>query len=228
MCTHRGRRQGVGVLPAHPVDRKQVLHHRLRRQPPRAHLLLHPDGHLAHQTEVPRHPARAAAHTRSQCLAAQAVSLAQLAQQPPLLDRAQRRGLPLGAIHEQRLSLRHRPHHRQHRVPPQAAQGTDPPEAVDHDVATRLLRHRHHHDRHLLPDLRQRPQEPSLEITAPHAQPFVAQVELMKLQIHAALTAGHPMRPAPTAISVHSAGSGLFALPGELSALDPPAQALTP
>jgi len=146
-------------------------------------MVLHRRRDLAHQAQVSRHPARTTTEPCGQLLPAQSVALAQLAQEPPGLQRAQRRRLALPTVGQERLRFRDRPHHRRHRVPAQPAQSTQPPVPVDHHIAAWLLRQCHHHDRHLLAALRQRPQQPALRLRTPHAQRLVAQVELMDLKL---------------------------------------------
>lgn len=108
----------------------------------------------------------------------------ELGEQPPLLQSARRRRLAHLPLQDQRLGLRHLPDHGVDRVVPQPTQHLDAQMAVDDDVAVRLLGVRHHHDGLLLAVLIHRRQQPTLTLGAAGAQRAVAQLQLVKLQLH--------------------------------------------
>ena len=84
-------------------------------------------------------------------------------------------------IYDQSLRLRQIRHRGRHRVAAQPLQPTNPLEAIhDHETPAR----RHNDDRDLLAALRQRADQPLLAVRIPPPQAFVAQVELVKLELH--------------------------------------------
>ena len=162
-------------------QRHAVLHRGMRGELAVVHVLLNRRGERAHQTQAPRHPADTPVEASAQVLQRQAVILVQRAQEPPLLERAVGR---VGVQHlpeDERLRLGHLPHDGRHRVAVEATQAADALVAIHHDV------HRgrgHDHDRGLLPRVGQRRQEPALARRLAHPQPFIAQIQLMKFQLH--------------------------------------------
>ena len=167
---------GIGARQGH-----EVLHRRMRDQPAVVHVLLDGLGQRAHQTHAARHPAHTAIEPPRQRLQRQAMILMQRAQQPALLERA------VGGIRaqqlpkDQRVGLRHLPHDGGDGIPVQLAETADAFVPVDDDVRRSAD---HHHDRHLLAGVRQRGQQPTFARRLAHAQPLVAQFELMKFQVH--------------------------------------------
>jgi hypothetical protein len=140
----------------------------VRRDRAIAHLLLHAVGKQLHQTHPPRDPTRAAIETASQLLQPIAEAMLQFNQQPALFQRRFVIARAHRPVQKQGLHFAQRPDHRLHRVPAQLLQRRDPPIAVDHQIAIRLLG-RYHHDRRLLTAGRQRRQQPSLPLRPAHA-----------------------------------------------------------
>jgi len=134
----------------------QRLERRLRRDLAHAQQLLHLLGQLLDQGQPPRGPAHAATEAARQLLETQGQALAQLGQQPALLQRRRARSAHQVALEDQRLGRRQVPLHRAHRVLAEAPQRPQTVVAVDDDVALRLAGQAHHHDRHLLAKLRHR------------------------------------------------------------------------
>ncbi len=168
-------------FPPDATHRQQVFHHRLRGQAAGAHVLLHGVRDLAHQAEVPRDPARATSQPARQVLAAEAVVLPELHEQPAVLERARRFATPARALHDQRLRHAERPHHHRYRVARETTQRSHALVPVDHYEPAGLL---HHHDRHLLAGLAEGAQESPLRIAATAPQAFEPEVELVVLHLH--------------------------------------------
>jgi hypothetical protein len=160
----------------------EVLHRRMRREPPVLDPPLHDVGQLAHQAQPPRHPAHAAVEAARQLLHGHAVILHQRAQEPAFLDGT--RG-PLGVQtvpEDQRLRLGHLPADRLHRVAMQPLQAPHALVPVDDDV--RIAERRDHHDRHLLPELGERGQQPPFAGGLADPQRLVPSIELVKFELH--------------------------------------------
>ncbi len=108
----------------------------------------------------------------------------QLGKQPPLFEcrfsfrRAQR------SVQDERLGFVHIPNRGAHRVVPQALECPDSLVAVDDQKPVRFLRESNDHDGDLLPTFGKRGQQAAFPIGTAHPKPFMAQVELMKLQVH--------------------------------------------
>ena len=162
-------------------QRHAVLHRGMGDEVPVAHVLLNRRGERAHQTQAPRHPADTPVEAPRQVLQRQAVILVQRAQQPALLERAVGRVGVQHLAEDQRLRLGHLPHDRGHGVAVQATQAADAFVAIHHDVRRGGG---HDHDRGLLPGVGQRRQEPALARRVAHPQPLIAQIQLMKFQLH--------------------------------------------
>lgn len=149
-----------------------------------AHPLLDGLGQILDQPQPSRHPARAAIETSGQGLQVQAEATVQLGEKPALFEGRLRLRTAQRTVEDQSLDLAQRPHRRGHRVAAQTTQRAHPLVPVDHHIPARLARG-HDHDRHLLAPLGQRAQQAALRLRAPHSQPLVAQVELVKLEIQA-------------------------------------------
>lgn len=108
----------------------------------------------------------------------------QHSQQPCLLDRGFRLVHALRMKEKQGARLAQIPKRRSHRVLTELPQGAHPLKPVDDQIPPG---HRvfHHHNRDLLAHLRQRAQQPTLLLGSAYAQPIVAQVDLVKLQVQA-------------------------------------------
>jgi hypothetical protein len=122
----------------------EVLHRGVGDERPAAHQLLHGCGQLAHQPQAPAHPARARVEPARQLPGRQPAPLVQLAEQPPLLERAPSLAAPHELRQQQRRELRELPHHRVHRVVVQPLERAHPLGAVDENERTRLAAHHHH------------------------------------------------------------------------------------
>lgn len=167
---------GVGARQRH-----EILHRRVRDQPSILDVLLDRLRERAHQAQTPRHPAHTAIEASRQRVERQAVLLMQRAQQPALLEGALGRVGVQQVPKDQRLTLRHLPRDCHDRIALQPAQTADPFVAVHDDVPRAR---RHDHNRHLLACVSQGGQEPSLPSRLAHTQPLVAQIQLMKFELH--------------------------------------------
>jgi hypothetical protein len=162
-------------------QRHEVLHRGVRDDAAVLDVLLNGVGQRAHQTEASRHPAHAAIKAAGQQVERDAMLVMERAEQPPLLERT------IGGIRaqelpkDQSLRLRHLPRDGGDQVPVQLAEAADAFVPIDHDVAGRRG---HDHDGHLLSRVRQRCEEAPLPRELSHAEPLVAQIQLMKFQLH--------------------------------------------
>ncbi len=159
----------------------EVLHRGVRDQSTVEHVLLDGLRERAHQTDAARHPAHTAIEAPRQRVEREAVILMQRAQQPALLEHT------VGGIRaqelpkDQGLRLRHLPRHGGDEIAVQLTEAADAFVAVDDHV--RRASH-HDHDRHLLSGVRKRRQQPPLSRGLAHAKPLVAQIQLVKFQLH--------------------------------------------
>jgi hypothetical protein len=175
------RHAGVAVGPG---QRHQGLDRRLGRDLALADQLLDGLGQLACQAQAARHPARAAVEATGELLGAPGEAVLELGQEPPLLQGRRRRRAGQVALQDQRLGLVELPDHGHDRVLAQATQRPHAVVAVDDDVASGFLGVADHDDRHLLTVLVERRQEPAGPLPATGAQGCVAQVQLVKFQLH--------------------------------------------
>ena len=105
-------------------------------------------------------------------------------QKPGLLDRGLRLVRALRMKKKQGFRFTQIPECRPHRVLPEMQQRAHPLEAIDHQIPPGC-HVGHHHNRDLLTNLGQRAQQPTLLLRPAYAQPLVALVDLLKLQIQA-------------------------------------------
>ena len=190
LMPHDGPRHLLTGTAVDPGQGNERFHRRLGGDLTRADRLLDRERQLAHQSQTPRHPTRAAHEAMGQFLLPPAETMLQLGEQPALLQGARGPRLTHLPMQQQSLWLGHLPHQGLDRVMPQATEHLDAPVAIDDHIAIRLLRLRHHHDRLLLTVLLDRHQEPTLALAAARAQLRVAHLQLVKLQLHDRLQAG--------------------------------------
>ena len=174
--------QCVTVAPLGPGHGHQVLHRDLGRYLSSSHTDLDRLRKLTHQGQTPGDETGAPVETSSKLLQAQREALVQLGQKPALLDGRLALGGAQRAVQQQGLGGPHGPHRGLHRVLAQLLQRSQALVAVNHQVA--LLSHRHHHDGDLLTTLGQRGQKTALTLRTARPQSLVAQVQLVKLQLH--------------------------------------------
>lgn len=134
----RGDRRGqaLTILAVTAPQRQQVAHRRVRRDRALADLLLDRCRQIAHQSQMPRHPARAPGETPGQFLQIHPL-LAKHRQEPALLELARRLRAALAGVQQQRLALRKVPLRRLDGVAAQPLQAAQTLEPVDDQVATR-------------------------------------------------------------------------------------------
>ena len=124
---------------------------------------------------------------RGRCVRGRLHECADKADTPRLRPKRASASIPLSgrsfgeAQDDQRLGFGHLPRHRVHRVPPQALQTADAFVAIDDDIRGVA---RHDNDRDLLAGLGKRGQEPPFPGGVAYAQLRVAQIELLKFQLH--------------------------------------------
>ena len=195
-------RHAATVFRVQARHRHQELHRHMRRDRAAAHLLLHLRGQQLDQTHPPRDPTHAAIESPRQLLLVIPEALRHLRQKPALF---QSRGLLAGAhraIQEQSLRLAQRPDHRLDRVAAKLLQRTDPPVAVDEQIALRLIGG-DDDDRRLLPAGRQRCQQTLLTLRPVHAQMLQSPLKLVEFQLHRL----RPRRRYP--VNMQQVGSGI-------------------
>jgi hypothetical protein len=185
------------VSQAHAVarvgarQRHEVLHRRVRDNVSIADVLLDGVGQRAHETEAPRHPAHAPIEPPRQDVQRQRMIIVQSVQQPRLLKRA------LGGVglqqmpKDQRVAFPHVPAHRGDGVAVQPAQAADAFVAIHHHVE-RISGH--DHDRHLLAGVGERSQQTPLPRRLADTKPFVAQIQLVKFEVHGQVRHPHDGR----------------------------------
>jgi hypothetical protein len=195
------RLAGVGARQRH-----EVPHRRVRRDLAPAHLLLDFPRQLAHEREPPAHPARAPVEALPELLHRHPEAVAQLGEQPPLLERAGAVPVPHEPLEEQRLRLAEVPDHGPDRVAPEPLECPHALVAVDEHVAAAFTYR--HHDRHLLAGLGERREKPCLARGAARPQRLVPQVDLVELEIHRA------QAPSVSAETMAEPGSGLASRTG--------------
>jgi hypothetical protein len=190
-CKRIGHALAVGQIGAR--HRRQILHRDMRRDLTGADSLLHRFGKLFHQSQSTRHPAPAAIKAASQIIQTVAKTPFQFLKQPSFFNRRIAFAHAHRALQHQRIRFAHRPDRGFYRVLTQLLQRCHPLVAVDHQITIRIAGNRDGHDGRLLARRRQRGQQPTLPIPAPHAQMLVTAVELVKLQFHwvFSLTATH-------------------------------------
>lgn len=181
MIAHSAGSQRQASLPAHTAHREQVLHHSLRGKATRTDLLLDRLRNLPHQAQVPRHPARAPAQPPRDLLTGEAVALAQLIEEPAVLECARYSSAMARPLDEQRLRHRQRPHHHRNQIAAQSTQRAKPLVAVDHHEPVPVG---HHYDRDLLAALAKSSEKPPLHPLATGAQRLEPLIELVKLHFH--------------------------------------------
>lgn len=174
-----GETHAVVILGAR--QRHQVLHGRMRDDVALADVLLNRIGERADQTEAARHPAHAAIETPRDEVERQAILLVERAQQPRLLEHILGGIGPEQLAKDQRLARGHLPDDRGHSIAVQATQTADAFVAVHDGIA---CVGGDDDDRHLLSDLGQRRQQPTLARGLPHTKRVVAQIQLVKFELH--------------------------------------------
>jgi hypothetical protein len=177
------RGQGAAGLAIHARHGNQVLHRRVGADLAQTHPLLNRLRQLLHQGQPARDPAQAAIETLRQSREVQTKRPPQLAQQPALLQRRLRFRLAQRAAEQEGPAFAQSPDRGQDRVAAQAAQGTQALVAVDHHEATGFVR-RDHDDRNLLAVLGKRGEQAPLALGPPDAQPLVAHIKLVQLELH--------------------------------------------
>ena len=162
-----------------------------------------------HQSQPTAHPAPAPVEALPKLLHRHPEAVAQLGEQPPLLERSGPVPAPHVPLEDQRLRLAEVPDHRPDRVAPKPAERPHALVPV-HQHVRDAFTNGHHHHRHLLARLGQRRQKPRLARRAPRPQRLVPQVDLVELEIHRA--------PAPSfsADTMTDPVSGLAPLEGEV------------
>jgi len=116
------------------------------------------------------------------------------AEQPALLERT------VGGIRaqelpkDQGLRLRHLPRDGRDEIAVELAKAADTFVAVDDHVCRARP---HDHDRHLLPGVRERCQPPPLSRGLTYAEPLVAQIQLMKFELHGGVSVAPAIRDPP-------------------------------
>jgi hypothetical protein len=176
-------RHARAVLGVDSRHRHQILHRRLRREFPFAHLLLDRLRQQLHQRQSPRHPTGAAVEAARQFIERIAEALLHLRQQPALFQRTFRRAEPQRPRQQQGFGFAHRPDRGFDRVPAQLFQRGHALVAVDHQVAVRWPGG-YHDDGRLLAAISQRRQQSALPVRLAHSQMFPSPVQLVKLQLH--------------------------------------------
>ncbi len=197
------RGHSLADLDADARHRHQELHRDLGADLSPAHSLLNRIGQKLDQSETARDPAHAPVEPPREVLEVVTEAALELGQQPALFQRRLLFGQPQRPVEHQSLRVTELPHRRAHRVVAEPAQGGDALEAVDYLVPVRLARDCNDHDRHLLSRVGQRRQQLSLPFGMTRPQVFVAQVQLMELEIHPILQArSHGSTPAATRLFV--------------------------
>jgi len=108
----------------------------------------------------------------------------QLGQQPSLFERRFCFGRAQGPIQYQRLSLVHVPDCSAHGVLTETLQRSNPLVAVDDQESVRLVSQSNNYDGNLLAPFGEGGQQTPLAIGTAHPKPLIAQIQLMKLNIH--------------------------------------------
>ncbi len=183
------RGHSLADLDADARHRHQELHRDLGADLSPAHSLLNRIGQKLDQSEAARDPAHAPVEPPREVFEVVTEAALELGQQPALFQRRLLFGQPQRPVEHQGLSVTELPHRRAHRVVAEPAQGGDAFEAVDYLIAIRLARDRNDYDGHLLSRFGQRRQQLSLPLGMTRPQVFVAQVQLMELEIHPILQA---------------------------------------
>jgi hypothetical protein len=175
-----------------PIGARQgheVLHGRVRDDSALLHASLDDVRKIAYEAEPPRDPADAPIEPSRELLHGHAVVLVQRPEQPPFFDGAVGRLRVEPLPEDQGVGFRHLPGHGLHGVPVQPLQAVDALIPIDHDL--RAAAGGDHHDRHLLADVGERGEQPPFTSRLAHPQVLVAQIELVKFEVHAGLVRRH-------------------------------------
>jgi hypothetical protein len=156
------RRHPLALLRIHARHRHQIFQRHLRRDLAFAHLLLDRFRQPLHQSQTPRHPARAAVEAARQFVHRVTEALLHLNQQPALFQRAFLRAESQRPRQHQSFGFAHRPHCGFDRVPAELLQRGDALVAVDHQVTFMVVLGNDYYDRGLLAAVGQRCQQPAL------------------------------------------------------------------
>ena len=181
---HGRKLLGVRLLGAR--QRHQILHRRVGSDLAPLHTLLDLFGKLSYQTQPTADPAGTAIKAHGQLLHRQLETTVKLGQQPRLLKGALTRSMAHRPAEQQRVGFSTRPAQSSHRVAPQPPKGPHALVAVHHDVALSDTRG-DNHDRQLLTRLGQGSHQPARPSRATDSQLLVAQLQLVKLQVHGVL-----------------------------------------
>ena len=176
--------EAFAVVPLGPRHRYQILHGRVGANLSAADLPLNRLRQLLHERQAARDPGHAPVEPSSKIVQAESKAAMKLGKQPSLFKRCLSFGAAQGPVQHKCLGFVHVPNRSSHRVVPKALQRPYPLVAVDNQESVGLFSQRNDHDRNLLAPFGERSQQPPLALRAADAKPFVAQVELVELQVH--------------------------------------------
>jgi hypothetical protein len=151
---------------------------------PEPYELLDGLGQLAHQSQAARDPRHTPVEPPRKILQAESEAAMQLGQKPSLFERRFSFRRALGPVQYQGFGFVHVPNRGAHHIVPEALKRPDPLVAVDDQEPVRIFRQANDDNGNLLPSVGQGRQQPPLALRASHPKPFMAQIELVKLQIH--------------------------------------------
>ena len=177
-------REAFAVILVGARDWRQVLHGRVRSDFPEPYELLDRLGQLAHQSQAARNPRHASVEPPRKILQAESEAAMQLGQQPSLLECRFSFRRTQGPVQYQGLGFVHVPNRGMYRIVPEALKRPDPLVAVDDQEPVRIFRQANDDNGNLLPSVGQGRQQPPFALRASPSKPFVAQIELVKLEIH--------------------------------------------
>jgi hypothetical protein len=155
-------RHARAIVRVDSRHRRQILHRHLRRELSFAHLLLDRFRQPLHQSQTPRHPARAAVEAARQFVHRVTEALLHLDQQPALFQRALLRAESQRPRQHQSFGLAHPPDRGFDRIPAELLQRGEALVAVDHQVTFMVVLGNDYYYRGLLAAVGQRCQQPAL------------------------------------------------------------------